>query len=122
MVLIQTPPARLPDRVTVTEFTLRNYASKVVRPAFPAQSLRKKNQGVAVVQILVDKEGAVTSVNRLEAPDDSIAQAVERAVLKWKFKAPTIRGNPVPINGKLTFYFVIENNKGIVRNPKPFRQ
>jgi len=90
--LIQTPSARLPDRVTVTEFTLRNYASKVVMPAFPAQSLRKKNQGVAVVQILVDKEGAVTSVNRLEAPDDSIAQAVERAVLKWKFKAPTIRG------------------------------
>jgi TonB family protein len=120
--LIQTPSARLPDRVSVTEFTLRKYAVKVVMPDFPSPSLKKKNEGVAVFQILVDKEGSVTSVNRLEAPDDWIARAVERILSKWKFKAPTIGGHPVPISGKLTFYFVIENGKGIVRNPKPFRQ
>jgi TonB family protein len=91
-------------------------------PVFPARALKNRSEGVTVFQIQVNKQGAVTSVDRLEAPDDSTAQAAERAIRKWKFQSPTIRGNPVPISGKLTFYFVIENGKGIVRNPKPFQQ
>ena len=91
-------------------------------PSFPRSSLRKMSQGVAVCQIEVNEIGKVKDVSIWESPDPLIARAVKRAVLNWKFKNPTMGGKPVPIRGKLTFYFQIQNGKGVVRNAKPFEQ
>ena len=121
-VLFQQPPERLPDRVSVTEFTLRKYIVKSEMPLFPKLSLRRKSQGVAVCQVRLDSEGRVTEVAIWEAPDQLIAKAVDRAVHAWKFKPPTLRGKTVPLVGKLTFYFQIQNGKGVVRNAKAFEQ
>lgn len=118
----QAPPARFPTRVSVTEFLLRKYATKSTLPAFPRSSIKRNSQGVAVCQVTVNAQGNVTEVTVWEAPDSEIAKAVTRAIRKWIFKAPTISGKSVPINGKLTFYFEIQNGRGIVRNPKPFEQ
>jgi hypothetical protein len=56
-----------------------------------------------------------------EAPDASIATAVREAVLQWTYEPVTILGRenePRAREGKLIFYFVIENGRGVVRSPE----
>jgi TonB family protein len=119
-VFAQLPANKFPDRVQVAEFVLRKYVVKSEMPAFPNSSFRRQNQGVSVSSVSVDDHGLVTNVSVWEAPDKEIAKSIERSLRHWKFKPPTIGGRPVPISGKLTFYFSIENGKPSVRNPKPF--
>ena len=120
-VLLQTPTPMVPTRANVTEATLRKYIAKSELPLFPRESAKRKTEGVAVTVIDVNAEGKVVAVSVLEAPDDRISQAVERSLRRWKFNAPTIGGRPVAIRGKLTFYFVFDDGKAVVRSPKPFR-
>lgn len=108
--------------VTIHEETLRRYAVEVVKPSYPRRAIKRHAQGVVVVQLDVNEQGSVTKTEVLEAPDPLIGEAVAVAVNKWKFKPPTIRGNAVPVRGKLTFYYVIKNGKGRVEHPRQFRQ
>ena len=105
---------------TVSEKTLRKFAKIVVMPQYPDASQRAGAQGVAVAQLDINEEGTVSKVELLEAPDEATGNAVVMAVKLWTFERPIedTTGKPIRLSGKLTFYFVIENGRGIVRNPK----
>lgn len=105
---------------TVPEKTLRQFAKTVVMPEYPDASQRNGIQGVAIAEVNIDEEGAVKKVEILEAPNEAIGNAVVMAIKKWKFERPVddSTGKAVRLSGKLTFYFVIENGRGIVKNPK----
>jgi len=108
--------------LTTAEGALRKHAVKKVLPAFPSEALNENAAGVAVAQIHIDQKGTLTSVGILQAPHPSIAQATLAAVKQWEFKFfPNEGGTPECFNGKLTFYFVIEDGRGYVKNPKVFQ-
>ena len=108
--------------VDVDEAGIRRSASKKILPAFPEGSRKRRSQGVAVVRLEYDGNGTVVSVDVLEAPDSEIGGAIADAVRHWTFKPSSIRGEPVSIRGKLTFYCLIDRNGiGRVQNPKQFR-
>lgn len=115
-------PAQTAQVVDVDEAGVRKSASKKPLPVFPESSRKRRSQGVAVVRLVYDGAGVVVNVELLEAPDSAIGEAIVDAVRQWKFKPSSIRGRPVNIRGKLTFYCVIDQ-KGIgrVQNPKQFR-
>ena len=75
-----------------------------------------------MVRLMYGGNGVVINVDVLEAPDSEIGSAIADAVRHWTFKPSSIRGVPVNIRGKLTFYCLIDS-KGIgrVQNPKQFR-
>lgn len=75
-----------------------------------------------MVRLEYDGNGTVVSVEVLEAPDSELGRAIADAVRQWTFKPSSIRGEPINIRGKLTFYCLIDR-KGIgrVQNPKQFR-
>ena len=108
--------------VDVDEAGIRKSAYKKALPTFPESSRKRRSQGVAVVQLVYDGSGTVVKVEVLEAPDSEIGEAIVDAVRHWKFKPSSIRGKPVNIRGKLTFYCVVDQ-KGIgrVQHPKQFR-
>src|SRR5688572_32203632 len=102
---------------------MRKSASKTVMPSYPEEALKKREQGVAVVELQYDAKGDVDSTSILEAPSKSIGDAVARATKQWKF-VPSKKqdGTPVSIRGKLTIYFEIDKDgKGLVQNPKQYR-
>lgn len=105
---------------TVPEKTLRKFAKTVVMPQYPDASQRDGAQGVAVAQLDINEEGTVNKVEVLEAPDDAIANALVTALKMWTFQRPIedSTNKPIRLTGKLTFYFVIEKGRGVVRNPK----
>ena len=108
--------------VDVDEAGIRRSAAKKTLPAFPEGSRKRRSQGVAVVRLEYDGTGMVVNVEVLEAPDSEIGDAIVHAVRHWTFKPSSIRGEPVNVRGKLTFYCLIDRNGiGRVQNPKQFR-
>lgn len=117
-------PIQNEQAIRVDEDGMRKAASKTVMPSYPDEALKKREQGVAVIELQFDAKGDVVETSVLEAPSKSIADAVVLAAKQWKFE-PIKRkrdGTPVSIRGKLTFYFEIDKEgKGRVQNPKQFR-
>lgn len=104
----------------VHENHLRTKAISSVMPKFPAAARKGKASGAAVAQITVDGEGRVVNVEVLEAPHPSINEAVKEALYKWRFAKFTVKGKPLRVRGKLTFYFVNEKKGARVENPHPW--
>lgn len=109
--------------IRVDEDGMRKSTSKTVMPSYPPDAIKKREQGVAVVELVYDAKGDVINTAILEAPARSIGDAVIAAVKQWKFVPSKKRdGTPVSIRGKLTFYFEIDKDgKGQVQNPKQYR-
>ena len=109
--------------IRVGEDGMRKSASHVVMPSYPEDAVKRRQQGVAVVEVEYDAKGDVVSSSILEAPSKSIGDAVLGAVKQWKF-VPSKKqdGTAVSVRGKLTFYFEIDKEgKGRVQNPKQYR-
>lgn len=117
-------PIQNEQAIRVDEDGMRKSASKTVMPLYPEEALKRREQGVAVIELQFDAKGDVVEASVLEAPSRSIGDAVVTAAKQWKF-VPTRKkrdGTPVNIRGKLTFYFEIDKDgKGRVQNPKQFR-
>jgi len=109
--------------IRVNEDGMRKSASKTVMPSYPAEALKRREQGVAVVEVQYDTKGDVVNTSVVETPSKSIGDEVVKAVRQWKFVPSAKRdGTPVSIRGKLTFYFEIDKQgKGVVQNPKQYR-
>lgn len=94
-------------------------------PEYPEESIRQRSKGVAVAEIVYDETGVVIYAEVLQAPDKLIGDAVSSAVRQWKFepaRARSERGPFIKIQGKLTFYFVInDRGEASVENPKQFK-
>lgn len=123
--LDKLPPKPQPNEeaIRVGEDGMRKSASTTVMPSYPEEALKKREQGVAVVELQYDAKGDVVSTSVLEAPSKSIGDAVVRAIKEWKF-VPSKKqdGTPVSVRGKLTFYFEIDKEgNGRVQNPKQYR-
>jgi len=113
-----TAIAQSTPQVRFSEGVFRRKAVKSVLPKFPAESFKKGSHGVAVAELSVDEKGDVESIKILDSPDEAIKQAVTDAANQWKFSPSKMKGAPIRLKGKLTFYFVIEGGRGRVENPK----
>lgn len=71
-----------------------------------------------MAEIVVDTQGLVSEVRILESPDQEIARSVEEAVKQWTFMPQTVKGAPISLRSKLTFYFVRNKAKGRVLHPE----
>jgi TonB family protein len=106
----------------ILEDTLRRHAIKKVLPEFPYEAQEEKATGVVVAQVLISETGIVKSVEVLQAPHPAITQATLTAIKEWLFDFHSEQEEkPVCFKSKLTLYFVIQDGRAYVRNPKRFR-
>jgi TonB family protein len=109
-------------KVIVSEITLRKIALKTVMPDFPDVARKRKSRGVAVAQLGINENGDVIEVTVLEVPHPVLTDAVSKAVKLWKFKPLAMDNKQVLVQGKLTFYYVIDQNGvGRVENPRRYQ-
>lgn len=106
-----------PSKISMSEFSLRQRMTQSVVPIYPPESLKKKIQGVVVVEIELNADAELAKFAVLQAPNTEIAQSAEKAVRLSKFKKTTIKGTPISVVGKLTFYFEIKDGRGLVKIP-----
>lgn len=108
--------------LTAREASIRDFAVRKVLPNFPSDAANANVSGVAIAKVRINEKGTLTSVEILEAPHPSIAQATIDAIKQWEFKFQENEATPECFNSKLTFYFVIEGGKAFVRDPQAFQK
>jgi len=111
-------PALL-QRLTVSEWGLRQAANFAPMPEYPRESLRAKVVGVVVAAVAFGSDGRLKSLEILESPDALTGTAVRNAVSRWTVLSPhgADRGANYVLEGKLTFYFRLQNGEGQVVDP-----
>ncbi|MBD0371545.1 MAG: energy transducer TonB [Pyrinomonadaceae bacterium] len=108
--------------VRVGEDGMRKSAAKTVMPVYPEEAVKRGEKGVVIIEVQYNGKGVVTGTRVLETPSLSISGAVVSAVKQWRFIPSTLKGKPISVRGKLTFYFNIdENGQGRVDNPKQYQ-
>jgi outer membrane biosynthesis protein TonB len=100
-----------------TESSLRDLASRIVTPAFPAEALADRRTGVAVAEMELDERGGVMKVDVLEAPSESIRREMLAALRQWEFARLALVQQRVRFKSRVTFYFAIVNGSGRVLSP-----
>jgi rhodanese-related sulfurtransferase len=105
--------------VKTSEGSIRRRATTHVMPVYPQSLVQKRTAGVAVATVRLNLDGTMERVDVLEAPDPQIAAAVTSALNKWIVPETKVVGSTERFQtvGKLTFYFLIKNGKGVVLNP-----
>lgn len=108
-----------PPKVKVSAASLISRARTKSLPQYPKDSLKRNSQGVVVATMLVGTDGRVRTLEIVQAPDASIRDAMRQTLLTWSFdnlpRAPN--NQPAQVEAKLFYYFVIENQQGLVFLP-----
>jgi TonB family protein len=102
----------------MSERNLRRVATFIVAPQFPEEDIRMHKIGVVVAEIKVDEKGKLSKITILEAPSDTIAVSLSKALSQWRFAAGTVNGQPSGAVGKVTYYFVFQQGKPVVLSPE----
>ncbi|HEY8561748.1 MAG TPA: TonB family protein [Pyrinomonadaceae bacterium] len=84
--------------------SLIEFAVQRTTPVYPPTARAMRQTGVVRLEVLVDEEGKVSTVQNLSGP--ALLQTAARdAVKKWKFKPFVRDGQPVRATGYLSFNF-----------------
>ncbi|HVE57224.1 MAG TPA: TonB family protein [Pyrinomonadaceae bacterium] len=84
--------------------SLLEYAVQRTNPVYPPTARTLRQTGVVRLEVVVDEEGKVSTVQNLTGPA-LLQGAAKDAVKKWKFKPFLRDGQPVKATGFLSFNF-----------------
>jgi protein TonB len=85
-------------------------SSKVVnlpQPAYPAMAKQIRVQGPVAIQILVDEQGKVISA-QVVSGNALLTSAARDAAMRARFTPTILNGQPVKIQGVITYNFVLQ--------------
>lgn len=78
-----------------------------VKPRYPPDAMRKRVQGVVIMQALIDESGAVVNAQILQS-EPMLAAAAMDAVRQWRFTPTELDGRRVPILMTVTVNFTLQ--------------
>ena len=67
-----------------------------VEPVYPAEARKQRMQGIIALNVVVGRDGSISSMRALNGPD-ILAQAAMDALRWWKFEPYRINGEPAPV-------------------------
>jgi TonB family protein len=94
----------------------RAQARNAVLPEYPQSSREAGHAGRVTAEVDTTKDGRVTNVRILEAPDDAMAASVRSALSRWTFE-PFRRAEDraaLATRSRLIFYFRISDGRATV--------
>lgn len=104
------PPEPVPVKPTTQRVTSVVLNSKVISlppPAYPAMARQIRVFGAVNVQILVDEQGKVISAQAVSG-HPLLITAAKDAALHARFTPTVLNGQPVKIQGVITYNFVLQ--------------
>jgi len=75
-----------------------------VEPVYPPEARKERLQGMIALQVVVGRDGSISSMRALNGPD-ILAQAAMDALRWWKFEPYRINGEPAPVETTLAIEF-----------------
>lgn len=95
---LEKPKAQVPPEVMQKLLVHR------VEPVYPAEARKQRLQGVIALNVVVGRDGSVTSMRPLNGPD-ILAQAAMDALRWWKFEPYRLNGEPAVVETTLAVEF-----------------
>jgi protein TonB len=107
----ETTPPPVPTPVkpktqTLTSTMLVSKAISIPKPAYPPMAKQINVEGPVAVQILVDEQGRVISAQAVSG-HLILLHAAREAALQARFTPTVLNGQPVKIQGVITYNFVL---------------
>lgn len=102
------PPAAVkPLTQKLTSFVLASKAVSLPQPLYPIMAKQTRTQGAVNVQILVDEQGKVISAQAVSG-NPLLTPAAREAALRARFTPTLLNGQPVKVQGVITYNFVLQ--------------
>ena len=101
----KAPASGTSDHVEMSTDT-RQALTRPVRPEYPLLARQMKVQGAVVLNVFIDKDGAIQNVRVLSGPA-ILADAAREAVKQWRFKPYYQEGQAVETQARVTVDFTI---------------
>jgi len=99
--IVKPQTQRLPPQVLISK------AISLPEPPYPPLAKQIRAQGPVPVQILVDENGKVLSAHAVSG-NAFLTRAAEEAAMRARFTPTTFNGQPVKIQGVITYNFVLQ--------------
>src|SRR5690606_17395732 len=77
-----------------------------VQAAYPAEALDQKIEGVRVIEVTIDRAGAVAHTRVLKGVPVLDAAALD-AVRQWRYRPTLLNGMPIPVVMTVTVSFTL---------------
>ena len=112
-VIFVPPPVDLAPPPVVEEKTIVHAGFDIaepmiiskIEPRYTESARHAGIQGVVILELIIDTEGRVESVNALRGLPLGLTKSAVDAVKQWQFEASTYKGNPVSVRYILTINF-----------------
>jgi protein TonB len=103
----EPPPAKPPTTEKVPSKVLISKAVSLPQPPYPSMAKQIHLQGPVNVQILVSEEGKVLSA-QVVSGNPMLSSAAKDAALRARFTPTVLNGQPVKVQGVITYNFVLQ--------------
>jgi len=100
-------PVKPPTTERVASKVLVSKAISLPQPPYPIMAKQTRTQGAVNVQILVSEEGKVLSA-QVVSGNPMLSTAAKDAALRARFTPTILNGQPVKIQGVITYNFVLQ--------------
>lgn len=98
------PAAADTARVQVPTEVMQKLLVHRVEPVYPPEARKENLQGIIAIDILVSRDGSVTSMKALNGPD-VLASAAMDALRWWKFEPYRVNGEPAEVETTMAVEF-----------------
>jgi TonB family protein len=98
------PPTSESTQMKVGGDVLRPVLTHSVEPKFPRDMKSRGISGVVLVGMIVDAKGKPSAIHIEKSDNPGFDKSAMDAVAKYRFKAGTLQGQPVPVQITFQFY------------------
>lgn len=102
-----SPGSPRPKKIDVSDKVLQERAIKKAEPVYPPDARAAGISGVVMAYVLVSEDGRVIEVTTFDGPEQ-LREAAIGAARQWAFKPATLEGQPVRMEGRLSFNFALK--------------
>jgi len=109
-----TPPMPPPPPPAVDTHPIRKGGDVIaanliyqVKPVYPALGIKTRVQGVVVLEAVISKEGAISSL-RVVSGHQLLTQAAIDAVKQWRYRPTLLNNEPVDVITTVTVTFTLQ--------------
>ena len=103
----EPPVVKPPATLRVTSTILSGKAVALPQPMYPAIAKQAHVQGPVSIQILVNEEGKVLSA-QVVSGNAMLSTSAKEAAMRARFSPTMLNGQPVKIQGVITYNFVLQ--------------
>lgn len=101
-------PPPMPQRINVGGYVQAARITTKVAPVYPAECKAAGIEGTVILDVVIGKDGAVQSVERVnKLVDDRLAAAAIEAVKQWKYQPTLLNGQPVEVKTGVDVNFTL---------------